>query len=246
MTEENKDIKKFKIKLKNIKDKLKLLWKKIWGKDLSEDDNDYNSTSEDIFEEIEQQKKYKHTREGLKAKRELVISVSAIILFVIIYLIFCALNHIVKTNEFFACFGKDVCIYKGKESNYSHFFYPMYTKISNDEIFIMHFPWLYEEQCDAEIYSAKENKFKKVTDFRKLLPIIVPNSNGTMQSKVLNITKNDSNEIIMIDYLQPIYKYSLKDKIYTNTYKDYISSNNYVYLTPYKNKILLMSNFNHF
>ena len=210
---------------------LKKIWQKIWGKDLPEDITEIfpdDKSKSDVNVNL-----YNKLKKRIKIKR-----------FIICILFLCVLMLIINR---ILSYCRNIDIYMGPNSNYFHYDDPMYAKISDNETFIMHYRRLFKEQCDAEIYLTKENKFNKVADFRKLVPIIPSiKFNNPMQSKMLNMTKNDSNEIIMIDYLQPIHKYNLKNKKYINTHKDYISSKEYVYLTPYRNKILLMSNFNNF
>lgn len=219
-------------------------WKKLWGDDIP--DFDYDSASDDIYEKLEQQKNYKRRKESLKAKRILV----CIALFVFVYLLgcLCALGYknLVQNNEFFACLGKDVCIYKGAKSNYKIFYRPVYTKISDNYILIKHFPWMYETKPELEFYDIKKNKFTKVKNFRTLHKIDIPGYKEETQSLILNILKNSLNEIIILDYLQPISKFITQNNSFQPTNKNYINSKEYVYLSPYQNKVLLMSNFNKF
>lgn len=219
-------------------------WQKLWGENIP--DFDYDSASDDFYEKIEQQKKHKRRKESLKAKRILI----CFSLIIIIYLLGClsvfGYKHLVKNNVFFACLGKDVCIYKGAKSNYKIFYRPVYTKISDNYILIKHFPWMYEAKPELEFYDIKKKQFTKVKKIRNLYKIDIPGYKEETQSLILNILKNNLNEIIILDYLQPISKFITKNNSFQPTNVNYINSKEYVYLSPYQDKVLLMSNFNKF
>lgn len=216
------------------------LWKKLWGEDIS--DFDYDSASEDFYEKIEQQKNHKRQKESLRVKR-ILLSFSLVLLGCLSVF---GYKNLVKNNEFFACLGKDVCIYQGPKSQYEIEHEPMYVQFSKDDFYINHFKRQWQEKNEAEIYNTQKNGFQKINDIRQFQFINPDKVNNPIKSFLLGLIYNkNTDEIFIIDYLQPITKLNLKNKLFYVTDKEYFNNLEYIYLCPYKDKILMMTNNNH-
>lgn len=160
------------------------LWQKLWGEDIP--NFDYNSTSDDFYEKIEQQKNHKRLKESLKVRRVLV----CITLLICVYLLGClsvfGYKHLVKTNEFFACLGKDVCTYETKRINYPSETL-QYEKLNDNNIFIAHKIYNFPENYSKFRYFIKHNILRQnyYKYYGETIGKTTPNT-----SEIYNVKKN--------------------------------------------------------
>lgn len=189
-------------------------WQKLWGEDVT--DFDYDSATDDFYEQMEQQKNHKRKKESLYAKRILV----CIALLVILYLLYClsvlGYKHLVKTNKIFACLGKDVCIYKGAKLKNPSLFITAVQKTDNGNIFVF----------NQHSYNLFYHRYKIFFDKFKIT--------NTSDSETL-----DSNAKNFIGFKQNTIEYfNSNDRKFKNIKKyEFIYFNE---ITNYKDKVLLL------
>jgi len=187
---------------KKIIYKLCVLWKKIWGENLADFDTD--CLSDDFYENIEKRREYKRKNQSVKAKRALICLVFVLIIYIFGSLCVMSFKDLTKTNRFFACLNKDICIYQGAKLK-SGTFHPETTVLNNGNIYIFNnechgsLLWYYEFY-DNIFQISSENRIKSLI-FR---PITRPfgniaeylnNKYGNRESQIYDKKKNKFKKI---------------------------------------------------
>ena len=113
--------------------KLKILWQKIWGKDLPKDMTELFPN--DKFEWQDQIDLYNKLKRKLAIKRFFVSTTIVICCYLVLNFIFNNVVFAIKNNSTIACRNKAVCIYAGPKLNYPTYV-PATTNFSNGDIFI--------------------------------------------------------------------------------------------------------------
>lgn len=210
-------------------------WQKLWGENIP--DFDYDSASDDFYEKMEQQKNHKRKKESLKVRRVLV----CITLLISVYLLGClsvfGFKNLVKSNKFFACLGKDVCIYQGAKVKNRPSFMPNTIQLDNGDIYIydnachITYLWYLEILDKFDIYNSriKNILFKPITKPLQVISEKLNNKYGKRTSQIYN--KHD-NKFIKVKnyrlnrYIRPIdipRSYLIKDSKNNVYYYNYES-----------------------
>ena len=188
-------------------DKFKILWQKIWGKDLPKDMTELFSN--DKFEWQDQIDLYNKLKRKLTVKRFFVSATIVICSYVVLNFIFNNVVFAIKNNPTIACWNKPVCIYSGTKIKFDEKASRIIKTSFNEYIYVITELINYEKKQSKFVFRIYDTKRKKI--IKKL----INNSETFSYTRVIPISKN---EILFftdrVDNSGIVYIYHINENIF--------------------------------